>query len=84
MMFLDEGHEFDTSQEHHGRMTPTSPLAGIVTGLIDGLLIAAVVMLVVMLNNRRHRLARARLRSATPVDPREPGEATQEPFHRAA
>ncbi len=43
-------------------MTPTSPVAGVFTGLLDGLVIALVVMLVVMLNNRRHRLSAARIR----------------------
>jgi hypothetical protein len=53
------------SREHHGWVTPTSPLAGLLTGLIDGLVIVLLVMLVVVLNNRRHRLAEARLRSAS-------------------
>ena len=38
-------------------MTPTSPLAGLLTGLVDGVLIACVVLLVVLLTSRRHRTA---------------------------
>jgi hypothetical protein len=36
-------------------MTPTSPLAGLLTGLVDGLLIALLVMVVVYLTSRRRR-----------------------------
>jgi large-conductance mechanosensitive channel len=36
-------------------MTPTSPFAGLLTGLVDGLIIAVAVFLVVQLNNRRRR-----------------------------
>jgi hypothetical protein len=65
-------------------MTPTSPLAGLLTGLVDGLIIALVVMLVVFLNNRRHRLAEARLRSATLERPRRSGDGVGERFPRDA
>ena len=65
-------------------MTPTSPLAGLFTGLVDGLVIAVVVMLVVVLNGRRHRLAEARLRSASLPDPRQGADPTNDQFHRAA
>jgi hypothetical protein len=40
-------------------MTPTSPLAGLLTGLLDGGLIAVAVFLVVLISNRRHGPARA-------------------------
>jgi hypothetical protein len=64
-------------------MTPTSPLAGLLTGLVDGLVIAVVVMLVVMLNSRRHRLAEARLRSATLPEPRPDEAVSRDRFDRA-
>ena len=43
-------------------MTPSSPVAGLLTGLVDGFVIAVLVMLVVMLNNHRHRVSAARVR----------------------
>jgi hypothetical protein len=43
------------SREQYGLMTPTSPLAGLVTGLLDGAILAAAVLLVVfLLRHRRH------------------------------
>lgn len=36
-------------------VTPTSPLAGLLTGLVDGVVIVAVVFLVLVLIGRRHR-----------------------------
>jgi hypothetical protein len=59
-------------------MSPSSPVAGLFTGLVDGLVIVALVMLVVMLNNRRHRVTAARVRSAG----REV-ETTKDTVHRA-
>jgi hypothetical protein len=59
-------------------MTPSSPVAGLLTGLVDGLVIAVLVMLVVMLNNRRHRVSPAPVRSARPEV-----ETTQDTLHRA-
>ena len=44
-------------------MTPTSPLAGVLTGLVDGLIIAVAVLLVVQLNNRRRRPVPIEVRS---------------------
>ena len=44
-------------------MTPTSPLAGLLTGLVDGLIIAVAVLLVVQLNNRRRRPVPVEVRS---------------------
>ena len=59
-------------------MKPTSPVAGLLTGLADGLVIAVLVMLVVMLNNRRHRVTAARVRPA-----RRDGETATDTLHRA-
>jgi hypothetical protein len=38
-------------------VTPNSPLAGLLTGLVDGLLIATVVVLALYLTSRRQRTA---------------------------
>jgi hypothetical protein len=59
-------------------MTPSSPVAGLLTGLVDGLVIVVLVMLVVMLNNHRHRVTAAGVRSTS----REV-ETTKDTLHRA-
>lgn len=56
-------------------MTPTSPLAGLLTGLVDGLIIAVAVLLVVQLNNRRRRPVPVEVRS----DARDYPAATNSP-----
>lgn len=74
------------SSAHHWSMTPTSPLAGVVTGLVDGLVITLVVMLVVLLNNRRHRVAQVRPRSASldGASTARSDDVAGDGFHRAA
>lgn len=40
-------------------MTPTSPLAGLLTGAVDGLLVAFVVFAIILLAGRRRRVGPA-------------------------
>jgi hypothetical protein len=64
-------------------MTPTSPLAGLLTGLLDGAIIAAAVLVVVfVLSHRRHP-------ARVPVPPRvrqrpAPQDVDEAGFRRAA
>jgi hypothetical protein len=48
---------YDTSQEDHWGVTPTSALGGILTGLLDGGVIALVVLLGVFLTGKWRRSA---------------------------
>lgn len=47
--------EVDTSKAHHGGVVPTSPLGGLLVGLLDGLIVTALVLLAVSLAGRRRR-----------------------------
>jgi len=61
-------------------MTPTSPLAGLLTGLLDGAIVVLVVLAVVLLLARRRHPARVVVRTAErPDEPKPPVE-----LHRAA
>ena len=62
-------------------MEPTSPLAGLLTGLLDGTIVVLMVLAVALLVSRRNQQARVPVR----VDER-PGGATPAPvdLHRAA
>ncbi len=73
-------------------MTPTSPLAGLLTGLVDGSVVALLIMLVLVFNNRRHRVAPTRIRQLEQRAAERPAERSDErsdetasgPLHRAA
>jgi large-conductance mechanosensitive channel len=66
-------------------MTPTSPLAGLLTGLLDGTIIAVAVFLVVLISNRRHRTAQVRVHPVAADLPRSEHVLTPNGnLHRAA
>ena len=71
-------------------MTPTSPLAGLLTGLVDGSVVALLIMLVLVFNNRRHRVAPTRIRQLEQPRPartrsaERSDETASGPLHRAA
>jgi hypothetical protein len=63
-------------------MTPTSPLAGLLTGLLDGSIIALVVLCVVFLLNHRREPARIPVPPAD--EPRSEHAPAEGDLHRAA
>jgi hypothetical protein len=68
-------------------VTPTSPLAGLLTGMIAGLIIAAVVVATLWAVNRRRAALVARAIDPTgeiPARPRELDEAARVDLRKAA
>ena len=67
----------------NGHVTPTSPLAGVLTGMIAGLIIAVVVVAAVWVINRRRatRVARAVVTKDTVADLRDTDSVD---LHKAA
>ena len=65
-------------------MTPTSPIAGLLTGLLDGTVVALVVLAVVFLLGHRRQPARVRVRLDEPHPDRGTDGDRPVDLHRAA